>query len=144
MAVDVATKRAAFRAFHAEGCFVLPNPWDLGSMRRLERMGFKALASTSSGLAWSMGREDGEVSRDEVLSHLRFLCAATDLPVNADFEAGFADDAAGVAANVALAVKAGVAGLSIEDRTGRELYELGLATDRMRAGGEAMVRTGGE
>jgi 2-methylisocitrate lyase-like PEP mutase family enzyme len=142
MAVDLATKRAAFRALHAEGCFVLPNPWDLGSARRLERMGFKALASTSSGLACSMGREDGELSRDEVLNHLRFLCAATDLPVNADFEAGFADDPEGVAANVALAVGAGVAGLSIEDRTGRELYELGLAVDRMRAAREAIDRTG--
>jgi 2-methylisocitrate lyase-like PEP mutase family enzyme len=142
MAVDAAAKRAAFRALHAEGCFVLPNPWDLGSTRRLERMGFKALASTSSGLAWSMGREDGEVSRDEVLSHLRFLCAATDLPVNADFEAGFADDAEGVAANVALAVGVGVAGLSIEDRTGRKLYELGLAVDRIRAAREAIDRTG--
>jgi 2-methylisocitrate lyase-like PEP mutase family enzyme len=142
MAIDVAAKRAAFRALHAEGCFVLPNPWDLGSARRLERMGFKALASTSSGLAWSMGREDGEVSRDEVLNHLRVLCAATDLPVNADFEAGFADDAEGVAANVALAVGVGVAGLSIEDRTGRELYELGLAVDRIRAAREAIDRTG--
>jgi 2-methylisocitrate lyase-like PEP mutase family enzyme len=142
MAVDLAAKRAVFRSLHAEGCFVLPNPWDLGSARRLERMGFKALASTSSGLAWSMGREDGEVSRDEVLSHLGFLCAATDLPVNADFEAGFADDAEGVAANVALAVGVGVAGLSIEDRTGRELYELELAVDRIRAAREAIDRTG--
>jgi 2-methylisocitrate lyase-like PEP mutase family enzyme len=142
MAVDLAAKRAAFRALHSEGCFVLPNPWDLGSARRLERMGFKALASTSSGLAWSMGREDGEVSRDEVLSHLRVLCAATDLPVNADFEAGFADDPEGMAANVALAVGTGVAGLSIEDRTGRQLYELGLATDRIRAAREAIDRTG--
>jgi 2-methylisocitrate lyase-like PEP mutase family enzyme len=111
-------------------------------MRRLERMGFKALASTSSGLAWSMGREDGELSRDEVLSHLRFLCGATDLPLNADFEAGFADDAEGVAANVALAVGTGVAGVSIEDRTGQELYEVGLATDRIRAAREAIDRTG--
>jgi 2-methylisocitrate lyase-like PEP mutase family enzyme len=105
-------------------------------------MGFKALASTSSGVAWSMGREDGELSRDEVLDHLRVLCAATDLPVNADFEAGFADDPEGVAANVALAVGTGVAGLSIEDRTGKELYELGLATDRIRAAHEAIDRTG--
>jgi 2-methylisocitrate lyase-like PEP mutase family enzyme len=142
MSVDVAMKRAAFRSLHTEGCFVLPNPWDLGSARRLERMGFKALASTSSGLAWSMGREDGELSRDEVLNHLWVLCAATELPVNADFEAGFADDPKGVAANVALAVGTGVAGLSIEDRTGRELYELGLATDRIRAAREAIDRTG--
>jgi 2-methylisocitrate lyase-like PEP mutase family enzyme len=142
MAVDLATKRAAFRSLHTEGCFVLPNPWDVGSARRLERMGFKALASTSSGYAWSMGLEDGELTRDEVLSHLRVLCAATDLPVNADFEAGFADDPEGVAANVALAVGTGVAGLSIEDRVGGELYELPLASDRIRAAREAIDRTG--
>jgi 2-methylisocitrate lyase-like PEP mutase family enzyme len=142
MAVDLATRRATFRSLHTEGCFVLPNPWDVGSALRLQRMGFKALASTSSGVAWSMGREDGELSRDEVLDHLRVLCAATDLPVNADFEAGFADDPEGVAANVALAVGTGVAGLSIEDRTGKELYELGLATDRIRAAHEAIDRTG--
>ncbi len=119
MAKDLAARRAAFRALHGEGCFVLPNPWDIGSAVRLERMGFKALASTSSGLAWSMGREDGEVSRDEVLAHLRVLCGATELPVNADFEAGFADSPEGVAANVALAVQTGVAGLSIEDQDWR-------------------------
>lgn len=142
MAMDLATRRAAFRSLHKEGCFVLPNPWDVGSGRRLERLGFKALASTSSGYAWSLGREDGELSRDEVLGHLRVLCAATELPVNADFEAGFADDPEGVAANVALAVGTGVAGLSIEDRTGRELYELGLAVERIRAAREAIDRTG--
>ncbi|MEO6981651.1 MAG: isocitrate lyase/phosphoenolpyruvate mutase family protein [Edaphobacter sp.] len=142
MAMDVKTKRAAFRELHREGCFVLPNPWDLGSARRLEGMGFKALASTSAGLAWSMGRQDGELSRDEVLGHLRVLCAATELPVNADFEAGFADDAESVGANVALAVGTGVAGISIEDRTGRELYELGLAVERIRAAREALDRVG--
>jgi 2-methylisocitrate lyase-like PEP mutase family enzyme len=137
MALSVAEKRAAFRALHEDGCFVLPNPWDLGSLRRLERMGFKAVASTSSGFAWSMGREDGDMSRDEVLAHLTMLCGATDLPLNADFEAGFAEDAAGVAANVARAVATGVAGLSIEDRVGRELYETPLAVERMRAAREA-------
>lgn len=142
MAADLAARRAAFRALHREGCFVLPNPWDVGSAVRLARMGFKALASTSSGAAWSMGREDGELSRDEVLAHLRMLCAATDLPVNADFEAGFADDPAGVGVNVALAVATGVAGLSIEDRTGSELYESALATERIRAAREAIDRTG--
>ncbi len=141
MAGDFAARRAAFRELHREGCFVLPNPWDVGSAVRLERMGFKALASTSSGLAWSMGREDGEVSRDEVLAHLRVLCGATELPVNADFEAGFADGPEGVAANVGLAVKTGVAGLSIEDRTG-ELYELALAVERMRAAREAIDGSG--
>ena len=142
MAKDLAARRAAFRALHGEGCFVLPNPWDVGSAVRLERMGFKALASTSSGLAWSMGREDGEVSRDEVLAHLRVLCGATELPVNADFEAGFADSPEGVAANVALAVQTGVAGLSIEDRIGGELYELALAVERMRAAREAIDAVG--
>lgn len=142
MAIDLAARRAAFRALHSAGCFVLPNPWDVGSARRLQRMGFKALASTSSGVAWSMGREDGELTRDEVLSHLRELCGATDLPVNADFEAGFADGPEGVGANVALAIGTGVAGLSIEDRTGRELYDLSLATERMRAAREAIDRSG--
>src|SRR5690349_20350075 len=123
MATDLCGKRAAFRALHQEGCFVLPNPWDLGGIRRREKNGLKALASTSAGAAWAMGRNDGELSRDEMLEHLRFLCAATDLPINAYFEAGYADEPAGVATNVALAVDTGVAGLSIEDRTGRSLYE---------------------
>jgi 2-methylisocitrate lyase-like PEP mutase family enzyme len=141
MAKDLTARRAAFRALHREGCFVLPNPWDVGSAVRLARMGFKALASTSSGLAWSMGREDGEVSRDEVLAHLRVLCEATELPVNADFEAGFADSPEGVAKNVALAVKTGAAGISIEDRIGGELYDLPLAVERIRAAREAIDRS---
>ena len=116
---DLQSKRAAFRALHKEGCFILPNPWDLGGIRRLEKRGFKALASTSAGAAWAAGRNDGELSRDEVLEHLRLLCGATDLPVNGDFESGFADEPESVAANVALALETGVAGLSIEDRTGR-------------------------
>src|SRR5579875_292205 len=88
---DWAGRRAAFRAMHSRGCFVLANAWDVGSARRLARLGFSALASTSSGLAWSMGREDYELTRDEVLAHLRMLCAATDLPVNADYEDAFAE-----------------------------------------------------
>jgi 2-methylisocitrate lyase-like PEP mutase family enzyme len=141
MAVDLATRRAAFRSLHTEGCFVLPNPWDVGSARRLQRMGFKALASTSSGYAWSMGREDGDMSRDEVLSHLYELSTATDLPVNADFEAGFADSAWGVRENVALAVKTGVSGLSIEDRVGDDLYDLDFAIERIQAARDAIVRS---
>jgi 2-methylisocitrate lyase-like PEP mutase family enzyme len=141
MPTDLATRRARFRALHEEGCFVLPNPWDVGSARRLEKMGFKALATTSSGYAWTQGQEDG-LTRDEVLSHLRVMCAATELPVNADFEAGFADAPEGVAANVALAVGTGVAGLSIEDKTGKDLYDLSLATERIRAAREAIDRTG--
>src|ERR1700721_1624030 len=97
--VEAKWKRAIFREMHKAGFFVLPNPWDIGSVRRLERLGFKALATTSSGFAWSMGRDDGEMSRDEVLEHMRMICGATDLPVNADFEAGFADSAQGVAKN---------------------------------------------
>jgi 2-methylisocitrate lyase-like PEP mutase family enzyme len=142
MSKDLAAKRAAFRALHEDGCFVIPNPWDIGSARRLEKLGFKALASTSAGFAWTLGRQDGEVTCDEVLDHLRALCAATDLPVNADFEAGFADQPEGVAANVSLAVETGVAGLSIEDRTGKELYPLPLAVERIRAAREAIAKSG--
>jgi 2-methylisocitrate lyase-like PEP mutase family enzyme len=144
MSVSLQSKRAAFREMHKSGCFVLPNPWDLGSVRRLEKLGFAALASTSSGLAWSLGREDGEVSRDEVLGHLRALCAATDLPVNADFEAGFADRPADVAANVRLGVETGVAGLSIEDRTGTTLYERDLAAERIAAARQAIDAAGAD
>ncbi len=142
MPIDTATKRAAFRDLHREGCFIIPNPWDIGSVRRLEARGFKALATTSSGLAWSMGREDGEVGCDEVLAHLRHICPATDLPVNADFEAGFADDAAGVAVNVGLAIGTGVAGLSIEDRVGNDLYPRATAVERLRAARGAIDRSG--
>jgi 2-methylisocitrate lyase-like PEP mutase family enzyme len=142
MATDLHAKRAAFRALHREGCFVLPNPWDLGGIRRLEKAGFKALASTSSGAAWAMGRDDGDLSRDEVLAHLRFLCAATDLPVNGDFEAGYANEPEDVAANVTLALDTGIAGLSIEDRTGRSLYESPLAVDRIKAAREAITNSG--
>jgi 2-methylisocitrate lyase-like PEP mutase family enzyme len=141
MATDLYAKRASFRALHREGCFVLPNPWDLGGIRRLEKAGFKALASTSSGVAWAVGRNDGDLSRDEVLAHLRFLCAATDLPVNADFEAGYANEPEDVAANVILALDTGVAGLSIEDRTGHSLYESPLAVDRIKAAREAITNS---
>ena len=138
-------KRAAFRALHPSGCFVLPNPWDVGGARLLAGMGFKALASTSAGCAWSMGRPDGGVSLDEMLHHLRTLAEATDLPLNADFQNAYADDPAGVASNVALAVQAGVAGLSVEDSTGREsdpLYAFDEAVARVRAAREAIDRGG--
>jgi 2-methylisocitrate lyase-like PEP mutase family enzyme len=141
---DVKAKRAAFRALHEQGCFVLPNPWDIGSVRRLEKLGFAALASTSAGMAWTLGLEDGEVPLDDALSHLRLLCDSTDLPVNADFEAGFADDPEEVATHVRLACDTGVAGLSIEDRTGRELYPLPLAVERIRASRDAIDRAGGD
>ena len=142
MTFDLRSKRATFRSLHEKGCFVLPNPWDLGGLRRLEKLGFAAVASTSAGLAWAFGREDGELTRDEVLTHLRILCESTDLPVNADFEAGFADRPEEVAANVRRAVETGVAGLSIEDRTGKDLYEFPLAVERIEASREAIDGTG--
>jgi len=141
MPIPVAEKRAAFRALHASGCFVLPNPWDVGGARRLEKLGFKALASTSAGIAWSLGREDNELLRDVVLDHLRALCAATDLPVNADFEDGFAVAPDEVAANVKLAMATGVAGLSIEDRDGDRLHALPIAAERIRASRAAIDAT---
>ena len=131
-----AEKRARFRALHASGCFILPNPWDIGSARALQHLGFKALASTSAGFAWSIGKPDNRVTLDDVCQHLTALCGAIDLPVNADFEGGFAHEPEKVAANVARGVKTGVAGLSIEDSTGeaaKPLYERGLAIERIRA-----------
>jgi 2-methylisocitrate lyase-like PEP mutase family enzyme len=136
MSHPVSEKRAAFRRLHEAGCFVLPNPWDVGSAMALKHLGFKALATTSAGMAWSMGRADGAVSLDEVLLHLSSLAHATDLPLNADFENGFADAPADVAANVALAVDTGVSGLSIEDYAGspeKGLYPFELAVERIAA-----------
>lgn len=133
MAIDVAAKRATFRKLHESGHFILPNPWDVGGIRRLEKLGFAALASTSAGYAWSLGREDQELTLEETLAHLRLLCAATDLPINADFENGYAHRPEDVAANVALALETGVAGLSIEDLNGDSLYPLDLAVERIRA-----------
>jgi 2-methylisocitrate lyase-like PEP mutase family enzyme len=147
MTVTVAQKRAAFRALHQQGCFVIPNPWDVGSARMLAGMGFKALASTSSGLAWSQGSADNRLARAVVLEHLRILAGATDLPLNADFEGGFADDPAGVAESVRMAVDTGVAGLSIEDSTGdpeRPLRDIDDATARMRAARAAIDEAGGD
>ena len=136
MAITTAEKRATFRKMHETGCFVLPNPWDIGSARALAHIGFKAIASTSAGFAWSIGKADNRVTLDDVCEHLAELCGAVDLPVNADFEAGFAHEAEKVAVNVARAVKTGVAGLSIEDSTGepaKPLYERALAIERIRA-----------
>jgi 2-methylisocitrate lyase-like PEP mutase family enzyme len=133
MPVSTQDKRAAFRRLHETGCFVLPNPWDVGSARALAHLGFKAIASTSAGAAWAAGKQDGELGLDAVLDHLRMLVAATSLPVNADFENGFADRPEGVARNVALAVETGLAALSIEDWSGSVMYEPGLAVERLRA-----------
>lgn len=113
-----AEKRAHFRALHQSGCFVLPNPWDLGSLRRLEALGFQALATTSAGLAWSLGCQDYELTLPQVLDHLRLMATATHLPLSADFEGAFAAAPEDVARNVAHAADTGVAGLSVEDRTG--------------------------
>ena len=139
-----AQRRAAFRELHRAGCFAIPNPWDGGTALRLARVGFKALASTSAGAAWALGLEDGAMDLDQVLDHLRFLCSVTDLPVNADFEAGFADTPEGVAANVACCVDTGVAGLSIEDRDGNALFPLEAAVARMRAARAAVDRSGAD
>ncbi len=133
---SIADKRRTFAQLHASGCFVLPNPWDVGSALALQQLGFQALASTSSGHAWSIGRPDGGVDRETTLAHLRTLVEATDLPINADFENGFAADAAGVAESVRLAIDTGVAGLSIEDSTGdaqRPLFDIPTAVERLRA-----------
>ena len=144
---SIADKRRIFRQLHETGCFVIPNPWDVGSALFLQGLGFKALATTSSGFAWSRGHADNAISRDQALAHLRDMVAATDLPVNADFESGFARDAAGVAESVRLAVETGVAGLSIEDSTGdtaKPLFEIGEATLRIRAARKAIDRSGGD
>lgn len=142
MSNPFAARRAAFRALHAQGCFALPNPWDVGSAKRLETLGFKALASTSAGAAWALGKEDGQISREEVIGHLRQLCGATELPVNADFENGFAETPEGVAESVGMAIDAGVAGLSIEDWSGSALYDLPVAVERIRAARAAIDASG--
>jgi methylisocitrate lyase len=140
-----AEKVEAFHRLHADGCFVLPNPWDRGSAVALEGMGFEALATTSAGHAWTLGQPDGGVPRDEVLEHLRQIAGAVDVPMNADFQGGFADDPEDVAANVKLAAATGIAGLSIEDSTGdadEPLYEFGVAVERIRAARDAIDQSG--
>src|SRR5580693_683018 len=144
---SIADKRRAFHRLHQEGCLVLPNPWDVGSARYLQTLGFKSLSTTSSGFAWSHGHRDGAMSRDRVLDHLTEMVEATDLPINADFEHGFSPDSAGVAESVRLAVETGVAGLSIEDSTGdasRPIYELHTAVARIRAARKAIDKAGGD
>jgi 2-methylisocitrate lyase-like PEP mutase family enzyme len=144
---SIADKRRTFHRLHEAGCFVIPNPWDVGSARYLQGLGFKALATTSSGFAWSHGHRDGGMSRDRVLDHLTEMVEATDLPINADFEHGFAPDAAGLAESVRLAVNSGVAGLSIEDSTGnasQPLFEMDSAVERIRAARKAIDKAGGD
>src|SRR5947208_13417896 len=140
-----AEKVETFRRLHDEGCFVMPNPWDAGSAAALEQMGFEALATTSAGHAWSLGRPDNGVRRDEALRHLRQLASAVDVPLNADFEHGFTRDPDGVAVNVRLAAATGIAGLSIEDSTGdpgEPLFPFDLAVERVRAARRAIDETG--
>src|SRR5918995_810911 len=134
-----------FRELHQSGCFMIPNPWDLGSARTLARLGFPALATTSSGFAWSLGRRDNGISLDEALAHIRSIAAGVEVPVNADFEGGFAVEPEGVAANVSAATNTGVAGLSVEDSTGdsdRPLFDFDLAVERIRAARRAIDESG--
>ena len=144
---QISERRRAFRQLHESGCFVIPNPWDSGSARYLEHLGFKALATTSSGAAWSRGQADGQMQLEAVLEHLREMVQATPLPINADFEAGFSADAAGVARNVRKALDTGVAGLSIEDSTGnpdQPLRDITEAVERIRSARAAIDEAGGE
>jgi len=144
---SIADKRRAFRTLHQSGCFVIPNPWNIGSARYLEGLGFKALATTSSGYAHSQGLADGEVSRDMTLAHYREIAGVTNVPVSADFEGGFADDPDEVAENVRLCIATGVAGLSIEDFTGKDdkpLYDFDLAIARVRAARAAIDKVSGD
>lgn len=139
MKITVEEKRRRFRELHKDGCFVIPNPWDIGSAKVLERLGFAALATSSAGSAWALGKEDGELSLDEVLEHLSEICNATNLPINADFEAGFSDSPKGVAENVARAVATGIAGVSIEDfHRGPALLDMSASVERIRAAREAI------
>lgn len=139
------TRADAFHDLHSAGCFVLPNPWDAGSARALEQMGFKALATTSAGLAWTLGRGDDQVTLDQTLEHLRAVVDSVQVPVNADFQGGYAVDPHHVAANVAMATTTGIAGLSIEDSSGDEaapLFEFELAVERVRAARRAIDESG--
>lgn len=145
MRPTIADKRKAFRDLHQSGCFVIPNPWDAGSAAILQSLGFRALASSSAGFAWSQARPDYNVARDALLAHLTALVEATDIPVNADFENGFADDPDGVAANVRLAIEAGIAGLSVEDSSwaeGDPLYDFDLSVARVAAARKAIDDSG--
>ena len=142
-------RRQAFRALHERGCFVIPNPWDVGSARYLQHLGFEALATTSAGFAFSQGLPDSDVavSRDRILANIAEIAAAVDLPVNADFSSGYGKEPSDVADSVARCVATGVAGLSVEDATGEpetRLYELPLAVERVQAAREAIDRSGGE
>jgi 2-methylisocitrate lyase-like PEP mutase family enzyme len=143
---SVVDKRKTFRKLHEAGCFVIPNPWNVGSARYLQSLGFPALATTSSGHAHAQGFPDGAQSRDDVLAHYTELAAATDVPLNADFEHGFADDPDGVAANVTRCIATGIAGVSIEDapKSAAPLYDFDLSVARIKAARAAVERAGGD
>jgi 2-methylisocitrate lyase-like PEP mutase family enzyme len=145
MQVTTADKRATFRTMHEGGCFILPNPVDVGSAKALQHLGFKAIASSSAGFAWTIGHADNRVTVDDVCQHLAALCSAVDIPVNADFEGGFAVEPNKVAENVERGVRTGVAGLSIEDSTGdkdKPLYDRALAVERIKAARRAIGDSG--
>ena len=142
---SIDARRRTFRELHRQGCFAIPNPWDIGSARYLQHLGFKAIATSSAGLAFARGLPDNGVPRDMMLAHIRELVEATDVPVNADFENGYADEPDGVAESVRFSVATGLAGLSIEDSTNRaeqSLYELAHAVERIRAAREAIGDSG--
>src|SRR5712691_1555783 len=142
---SIQDKRTEFRRLHEGGCFAIPNPWDIGSARYLQHLGFKAIATTSAGFAFSRGLPDGAVKRDDMLAHIRELVEATDVPVNADFENGYADDPNWCAENARLCAETGVAGLSIEDAADRKespIYDVDLAVERIHAVREALHGTG--
>lgn len=143
----VSDKRAAFREMHHAGCFLLPNPWDAGSARLLERLGYRALATTSAGYAWSQGQADGQLSRDDTLAHMRYMAAMSDLPINADFESGFGATPEAVFDSVSLALATGVAGLSIEDSSGdpaQPVRDKAQAVERLQAARAAIDAGGGD
>lgn len=147
MIASITDRRRVFRELHESGCFVIPNPWDVGTARYLQSLGFKALATTSAGFAFSQGCADSAVPRDTMLAHIAKIVEATDVPVNADFEGGYAHDPDGVAENVKLCIETGVAGLSIEDSTGdrdNPLYDVDRAIARVRAARAAIDKMGGE
>ncbi len=139
------TRVETFRRLHQSGCFVIPNPWDPGSAHLLASLGFPALATTSCGIAWTLGKRDNHVSMDDALAHIRAIVQAVELPVNADFEGGFAVEPEGVAANVTTALKTGIAGISIEDSTGdaaHPLLDFALSVERMKAARRAIDASG--
>jgi len=144
MLLNIAARRTDFGALHAEGYFLLPTAWDLGSARRLEAMGFAALATSNTSLAYALGRDDGHITRDEVLAHLRLLVSATEIAVNADFGSGFATDAAELRQNIRLAIDTGIAGLSIKDGAGDGLDDPQQTVARIRIARDVITRSGAD